>query len=227
MGSILAFIPARGGSKRIPGKNIKLFAGKPLIAYSIEFAKSCSEIDRIIVSTDDNEIKEISESFGAEVIIRPKEISDDFSPTAEAAQHSLSVLESQNYFPEIVITLQPTNPLRNPSILPDLIKIFRDEKPDSVITVSKNHHKYGFIENKKFIPQNYTPGTRSQDLKQLYFENGLLYLTQPSLIRAGEIFGKNMYPYEIDNISGYIDIDTPLEFEMAEFLYNKNKENYI
>lgn len=226
MSSILAFIPARGGSKRIPGKNIKLFLGKPLIAYSIEYAKKCSEVDKVIVSTDDADIKAVSENYGAEVILRPEEISGDFSPTAAAAKHALEVLEQNNYHPEIVLTLQPTNPLRRPSDLPRAIRIFREENPGALITVSKNNRKFGVIKDKRFNAQNYIPGTRSQDLEQLYFENGLLYLTSPELIKRGEIFGNDIYPMEVEDIGGYIDIDEPEEFAVAEIVYNKFKQNY-
>jgi N-acylneuraminate cytidylyltransferase len=226
LSSILAFIPARGGSKRIPGKNIKPFLGKPLIAYSIEYAKKCSDVDKVVVSTDDDEIKAVAEKLGAEVIMRPEDISGDFSPTAEAAKHTLEVLEKNNYHPEIVITLQATNPLRKLSILPEAIKIFKEEKPGALITVSKNNRKLGAIKNKRYLAQNYIPGTRSQDLEQLYFENGLLYLTSPELIRRGEIFGNDIYPMEVNDIGGYIDIDEPDEFEVAEIVYNKFKQNY-
>ena len=112
--NVLAIIPARGGSKRIPYKNIQNLAGKPLIAHTIIAAKKSKVIDKIVVSTDDKKIAKISEAYGIEVpFLRPKNISKDNSPTIEAVKHTLEFLRTnQDYIPDMIIILQPTSPLR-------------------------------------------------------------------------------------------------------------------
>src|SRR3989344_1132419 len=109
---ILAIIPARGGSKGIPGKNIKLLAGKPLIAHSIEAARNSRFINRVIVSTDDEHIANAARKYGAEIIMRPKELAEDKTPMDPVLQHAVEFLEKENYIPEAVMLLQPTSPLR-------------------------------------------------------------------------------------------------------------------
>src|SRR5687768_13013015 len=132
---IVAIIPARGGSKRLPGKNIKQLCGNPLIYYSITVAKLSQYVDRVIVSTDDNLIANISLNLGAEVIRRPETLSTDTAKTASALKHVLSELTKENYIPDCVITLQTTNPLRPLKILEDSIEKFYSELDiDSLLT---------------------------------------------------------------------------------------------
>ncbi len=157
----IAIIPARGGSKRLPNKNIMLLGGIPLLAHSILYAKANSEIiDEIYVSTDDENIKKIALQYGAKVIDRPENISGDFEPTASALKH---VIENTDEV-ENVILLQPTNPLRPENLLREAFTIFQENNCDSLFTVSPNRHKLGKITNQKFEPFNYTIGQRSQDL---------------------------------------------------------------
>ena len=137
--NVLAIIPARGGSKRIPYKNIQNLAGKPLIAHTIIAAKKSKVIDKIVVSTDDKKIAKISEAYGIEVpFLRPKNISKDNSPTIEAVKHTLEFLRTnQDYIPDMIIILQPTSPLRTTRSIDNAIKILRKSKSSCVITVSK------------------------------------------------------------------------------------------
>jgi CMP-N-acetylneuraminic acid synthetase len=114
---ILAIIPARGGSKTIPGKNIREIHGKPLIAWTIEPALECKFLDKIVVSTDDPKISEISKKYGAEVpFLRPKKISEDNSPTIDALIYTIDSLKNIGHNPEIIVLLQPTSPLRTVKI---------------------------------------------------------------------------------------------------------------
>lgn len=215
----IAIIPARGGSKRLPQKNIKLLGEIPLLAHSILYAKANKEIiDDVYVSTNDDEIKKIALEFGAKVISRPESISGDLEPTVSALKNVLEQIADEV---ENVILLQATNPLRPQNLLKEAFEIFQKEKYNSLFTVSKNHQKFGKIINKKFIPFNYEIGQRSQDLEPLFFENGLLYITKAVLIMKNIIIDENAFPFKIDSIFAGVDIDTQEDFDYAEYLYQK------
>lgn len=222
MNKTIAIIPARGGSKRLPGKNILPLGGKPLIAHSIEFAKNHSFIDEVYVSTDDAEIKKIALEYGANVVDRPISISGDYEPTITALQHVLEVVGS---VVENVILLQATNPLRPKKLLEEAFSIFKDNKCDSLFTVSRDEHKLGKIQDNIFVPFNYKIGQRSQDLEPLYFENGLLYIAKANLIQQGILMYKNSFPMEVNHPFANVDIDTQEDFNYAEYLYNKNHKS--
>jgi CMP-N-acetylneuraminic acid synthetase len=215
----IAIIPARGGSKRLPNKNILLLGKYPLLVHSILFAQANNEIiDEIYVSTDDEKIKAIALQFGTKVIDRPEAISGDLEPTITTLQH---VLQSINEEVENVVLLQPTNPLRPQNLLKQCFEKFIDTNSDSLFTVSQNHHKLGKISNDKFVPFNYEIGQRSQDLEPLYFENGLLYITKGKAILDNKIITENAFPYLVNHIFANVDIDTKEDFDYAEYLCNK------
>ncbi|WP_396146732.1 cytidylyltransferase domain-containing protein [Flavobacterium sp.] len=217
----IAIIPARGGSKRLPNKNILNLDEIPLLVHSIKYAQvNNAIIDAVYVSTNDEKIKEISLHYGAQVIDRPDTISGDLEPTITTIQHALSVLGSTI---ENVILLQPTNPLRPENLLKECFEKFENTNCDSLFTVSSNHHKLGKIVEEKFIPFNYEIGQRSQDLDPLYFENGLLYITKASCILNGNIISKNALPYLVDHVFSKVDIDTQEDFDYAEFLIRNSK----
>lgn len=215
----IAIIPARGGSKRLPQKNIKLLGDIPLIAHSILFAQANFKIiDEIYVSTDDSDIKKIAIEFGAKVIDRPKNISGDLESTVSALKH---VLEQIGNGVENIILLQPTNPLRPQDVLKEAFECFQSRHCDSLFTVSRNYHKLGKISDTKFQPFNYTVGQRSQDLEPLFFENGLLYIAKASLILDDIIITESAFPFEVNHIFANVDIDTQADLEYAEYLYQK------
>ena len=217
----IAIIPARGGSKRLPGKNLMLLGGLPLIAHSILYAKANSNvINAVFVSTDDPEIKKIALEYGAEVIDRPAHLAGDHEPTVTALKHVLESLETK---PETVILLQPTNPLRPEKLLQQAFELYEKKNCESLFTVTRSHHKLGKIENNRFVPFNYKPGQRSQDLEPLYFENGLLYICKSDLILEETIISENAYPLLVEHAFAGIDIDTAEDFDYAEYLYQKNK----
>lgn len=217
----IAIIPARGGSKRIPEKNIQLFGGLPLLAHSIQYALANSEIiDELYVSTDDESIKRIALSYGAKVIDRPEALSGDLEPTVSAMRH---VLESLEENVENVVLLQATNPLRPDNLLKESFEIYQKENCDSLFTVTRNHQKFGKIKDNKFHPFNYSIGQRSQDLEPLFFENGLLYITKATLILEDTIISKNAYPLNVNHIFANIDIDTPEDMDYAEYLFQRHK----
>ncbi|MFH7018008.1 cytidylyltransferase domain-containing protein [Flavobacterium sp. FlaQc-47] len=218
----IAIIPARGGSKRLPHKNVKILDGIPLLAHSIIYAQANSKIiDEVYVSTDDYAIKKVAISFGAKIIDRPKSLSGDLQPTVSALKH---VIEELGETVENVILLQPTNPLRPENLLKDAFEIYEKEDYDSLFTVTRNHQKFGKMEHKKFIPFNYKIGQRSQDLEPLFYENGLLYITKAALILENIIISEVALPFEIDHIFAKIDIDTQEDFDYAEWIITKNKK---
>lgn len=213
----IAIIPARGGSKRIPEKNIKLFAGLPLLAHSILYAQQNETlIDEIYVSTDIIEIKKIAIQYGAKVIDRPEHLSGDLEPTITALKHVLESIDCSDV--ESVVLLQPTNPLRPQDLLKQAFEIYNNSNCDSLFTVSRNHQKFGKIIGHKYHPFNYNIGQRSQDLEPLYFENGLLYITKADLILKDIIISENAYPLEVDHVFAKVDIDTFEDLDYADFI---------
>ncbi|SEO49115.1 N-acylneuraminate cytidylyltransferase [Flavobacterium sp. CF108] len=219
MNKTIAIIPARGGSKRIPEKNIQFLGELPLLTHSILYAKENNEvIDDVYVSTDDAEIKKIALQFGAKVIDRPISLSGDLEPTVSALKH---VLQSINSDVENVVLLQATNPLRPQNLLKEVFEKYQNDNLDSIFTVSRNHQKFGKIVNNKFQPFNYTIGQRSQDLEPLFFENGLLYISKASLILKDIIISENAFPFEVNHIFAQIDIDNSDDLDYARYFYQK------
>jgi CMP-N-acetylneuraminic acid synthetase len=211
----IAVIPARGGSKRLPGKNILLLDGIPLIAHSIREAQRHAFIREVFVSTDDAEIKKIALSYGATVIDRPVHLSGDEEPTVTALRH---VVENISYPVDTVFLLQATNPLRPTNLIDGAFTIFKESGSDSLMTVTRNHQKLGRIKDNVFIPFNYSVGQRSQDLEPLYFENGLLYIIKSEVVLAEKIMGEKHFPMIVEHPFAHIDIDTREDFDYAACL---------
>ena len=220
MNKIIAIIPARGGSKRLPNKNTLLLGGIPLLAHSILYAQANSAIiDEVFVTTNDKEIKKVALQLGAKVIDRPDAISGDLEPTITALQH---VMSSLDFEVENCVVLQPTNPLRPKNLLHDCFQKYQELKIESLFTVTRNHQKFGTISNNKFSPFNYKIGQRSQDLEPLFFENGLLYITNSKSIKKGEIITENAFPFVTNHIFAQVDIDTQEDFDYAEYLFKNS-----
>ena len=220
MSKTIAIIPARGGSKRLPKKNIKVLGQLPLLAYSILYAKKHDFIEEVIVSTDCPDIKNTALKYGAKVIDRPLQISGDYEPTVTALAHVLENLEDKV---EHVVLLQATNPLRPLELLNQAFQKFLSNNCNSLFTVTRDYHKLGTIAKDCFIPFNYTPGQRSQDLEPLFYENGLLYITKADLIKKNEIISKDAIPFIVDHPFSQVDIDTQDDFDYAEYLIEKHK----
>lgn len=224
---IVAIIPARGGSKGLPRKNIKPLLGKPLVAWTIEQAKNSKYVDKIIVSTDDREIAEISRKYGAEVpFLRPKELAMDESPTIDAIFHALEVLRTGNYNPNVVVLLQPTSPLRNAEDIDNAIKLFRDSDCESVVSVCEVEHPpyWSFkIEEKCLRPlfdKRYLR-MRRQDLEEAYIPNGAIYVSTPqTLYKYKGFYCNHTIPY-IMPVERSVDIDNEIDFMLAELLMRK------
>ena len=216
--NILVIIPARGGSKRLPRKNIKELAGKPLLTYSIEYAQQQIEGD-VLVSTDDEEIAQIARKHGAEVQLRPAELAMDDTPTIDVLKQLLSTVEKEYDF---VVLLQPTNPLRPETLFQEAWTLLQKEGGRSLLTVSLNQHKLGKINNGVFMPTSYNFGERSQDLSPLYYENGLIYISSTSLIKKGILMNERSVPMIVNHTYSSVDIDTELDWNWAEFLIQQN-----
>ena len=217
-------IPARGGSKRFPGKNIHLLNGIPLIGHSVRFSLKNSVIVGTYVSTDSEEIKQISKNAGAEIIDRPAEFAGDHATTASAMKHAVQYLMDRGVEFDYVVLLQATNPLRPKNLLNEAIEIIEKGGYSSLFTVSRSEKKLGKIIDGKFVPWNYTFGMRSQDMEPLFYENGLLYITSKELLLQEIIEGKDAYPMVVDHPYGEVDIDTVEDFHYAEYILNQYKD---
>lgn len=218
----IAIIPARGGSKRLANKNVLLLGDLPLIAHSILEAKKYPEIiGDVYVTTDDDTIREIALSFGAKVIERPEHLAGDEEPTVTALKH---VLESISDEVEAVFLLQPTNPFRPVGLIEEAYALYLKKGADSLMTVTRNHQKFGKIVDDLFVPFNYVVGQRSQDLEPLYFENGLLYIIASGVIKQEKIMGSKAVPMIVDHLFASVDIDTADDFDYAQYVYQTTQK---
>ena len=227
---ILAIVPARSGSKGIKKKNIKLFKGKPLIYWSIEVALKSKYINRVLCSTDTDEIGDIAKSCGAEVpFLRPSNISGDLSTDFEFMDYTLrKLLIIENYKPDIIVQLRPTYPTRSLKILDETIKIFIENKSkfDSLRTVilnEKSPYKMYSIKNNYLIPLfksinniNEPYNKCRQELPNTYLHNGYIDIIKyNTIINLKSMTGNNIYPY-VMNKNEYHDIDTIYDWNKAE-----------
>ena len=221
--TFLAIIPARGGSKRLPRKNVLDLNGKPLIAYSIEAGLKSKYIDKVIVTSDDDEILTISERYGADTIKRPDELASDTATTFDAIKHAMENCERYDY----IILLQPTSPLRNEKHIDEAIELLELKKADAVVSVCKMDHSplwsntlsdslsmTGFLKDEAL-------NQRSQDLEEYYRINGAIYICNTGKLLEEESFflKEKIFAYKMDRESS-IDIDTKIDFKMAEILIN-------
>lgn len=229
MKKILALIPARAGSKRIPNKNIKLLAGKPLIAYTIECAKKSKYINRIVVSTDSEDIASVARQYGAEVpFLRPKEISQENSTEMQFFEHALDWFsKNENYEPDLIVLLYPTSPFRKPESIDKAIEeMLKHPEADSLRSIklcSEHPYKMWTIENgylKPFVKsENSNIHTFSYQLfPKVYIQNASIYITKPSTIKNKKSpVGDIVVPFVMEEIES-LDINTPLDFKFAEML---------
>ena len=218
-------IPARGGSKRFPGKNIYPLAGKPLLAHSIEYSRRVLPDTEVYVSTDSEEIAAVARKYGAVVIKRPVELSGDLCSSDVVLQHAATELLSLRKEFDYMIHIQATNPLRPEGMMGEALRIIELEKCDSLFAVTPQVRKLGHLAEGRFIPWNFTFGQRSQDMETLYFENGLLYISHRDLILNGRIRGDSLYSLIVDHPFGFLDIDTREDFELVEYYFEKYKSH--
>lgn len=227
---MLAVIPARGGSKGVPGKNIKELVGKPLIAYTIEAAIESNIFKKIIVSTDSSQIAKIAINYGAEVpFLRPDEISGDLTSSDDVILHALSYYQQQGIGYDEVCKLQPTSPLRTSRHLQEAYQLFCQKRADFLVSVCECEHSplwSGIIGDDlsldNFISEEAKRACR-QDLPTYYRLNGAIYMAKTRQFYENRSFlGKNSVAY-IMSQEDSVDIDSELDFSVAELIKRKNK----
>jgi CMP-N,N'-diacetyllegionaminic acid synthase len=231
---VVAVITAREGSKGLPNKNIKMLLGKPLIYYTIKAALGSKFIDRVIVSTDGKEIAKIAKKYGAEVpFLRPAHLATDTAHTPPVVEHAISYLEKEEgYKVDIVVTLQPTNPLRTTEHIDLGIKKFLNAKTDSLAGVKeafppwwlfrpKGDKIVSFIKFKKGInPYN----LERQQLPKVYQPNGAVYITKRNYLkRSNSVINPKSCAYLLMDEESSLDIDTPRDFKVTEQVLKMRK----
>jgi CMP-N-acetylneuraminic acid synthetase/spore coat polysaccharide biosynthesis predicted glycosyltransferase SpsG len=217
----LVIIPARGGSKGIPRKNIRYLNGKPLIAYSIETAKQSKYVDKIIVSTDDNEIATIAEKYGAEIILRPEHLASDEVPLDPVIYDVVEKLENQGIFFDYIVTIQPTSPLLKTKTLDKVIETLVNGDYDTVLTAVDDRHLAWTKENEVFIPK-YKERKNRQYLPPEYRETGAILASKRSVITQDNRIGQRVTLYEVDKYES-VDIDSPMDWWIAEKILKRKK----
>jgi len=225
MSTVLAVIPARGGSKGIPRKNVRLLAGKPLIAWTIKAASQSQMLTRVIVSTDDAEIAQVAREWGAETpFLRPPELAQDMTPGMDPILHAINWLwQYEGYAPDYVMSLQPTSPLRTVDDINSAIQLVLDKQGKAVVSVNQvAYHPYGM----KRIDANgclsdFMPGkavVRRQDLPQVYALNGAIYLARRELLLNHQTwYGNQTFAY-VMSTERSLDIDTLWDWRLAELV---------
>jgi CMP-N-acetylneuraminic acid synthetase len=225
-----AFIFARGGSKGVPGKNIRDLGGKPLLAHSIKIAQEINEISRIFVSTDDQEIANVGIEYGAEIIKRPAKLAQDDSPEWHAWRHAIKWAEDKGINFDIFLSLPTTAPLRNEK---DIIKCLKnlDEDTDIVVTMTETtrspwfnmvREEDGYL---KFVVEDEMHYNRRQDTPRIYDMTTVAYVTRTPFIRkASRVFDGRVKGVLIPPERA-LDIDTELDFSFAEFLMAQKKNS--
>jgi len=221
----LAIIPARGGSKRLPRKNVLDLAGKPLIVWSIEAGLQSKYIDKVVVSSDDEEILNISKKTGAEILKRPEILASDTASTFDAIKHTINNVKGYEY----VVLLQATSPLRSAKQIDQAIELLEEKNADAVVSVCEMEHSPLWsntlddsLSMENFLPEEIL-NKRSQDLETYFRLNGAIYIckTEKFLEEKSFFFKKNIFAYVMSREYS-VDIDEEIDFKMAEVLINEN-----
>lgn len=234
---ILALIPARGGSKGVPKKNIKLLAGKPLINYTIEVGLTCAEIAKLVVSTDSQEIADVSKAAGAEVpFLRPAELATDSSPSIDTVIHAVEFYAKTGYYFDAVCLLQPTSPFRTQKDIKQAIATFVEKEADSLISVRKVPHQFnphwifepniddGFL---KIATGESEIITRRQALPPAYYRDGSIYLVKTDvLLKKRSLYGERIAFFLSEN-SIFVNIDTMEDWNQAEAMATSMKNKSV
>lgn len=226
--TFLAIIPARGGSKRLPRKNLLDLAGKPLITWTIEAALKSNYLDEVMVTTDDQEIADTAQHYGAAVpFLRPADLASDTATTFDVIKHSVDFYAAAGKTFDFVVLLQPTSPLRAAAHIDDALQLIESKKADAVISVTEMSHSplwsntlpanddmSGFLRDE-------VKNKRSQDLETYYRLNGATYICRTNrLLEEKSFFIKeNIFAYRMSKESS-VDIDNKIDFDFAEFIMN-------
>ena len=220
----LGVIPARGGSKRIPGKNLAPLRGRPLLDYTLEAARGANRLATVVVSTDSEEIARHARSCGASVpALRPALMASDSSPTVEAIRHATQMYQSTHgKSPDAVVILQPTSPFRTSAHIDEAVQLFEFSRADTVTSVRavRDHPYWTWRREGAQLVPFFSLEEMAMDrhlLPDALAENGAIYVVKCDLVLAGAIYGSCTVPYPMDEFAS-LDIDTPDDLAWAEFL---------
>lgn len=225
---IAAIIPARGGSKGIPRKNLKPLAGKPLISYTIKAALKSQYLDRVIVSTDDEEIAAVSKQYGAEVLRRPGKLATDKAKVIDVVLQVFEALSREKYQAQVMVLLQPTSPLRSAKEIDEAVEMFLKSKSEFLVSVhqieSPPHWTFA-LSGGHLMPifgWRYLK-LRKQEVPKMYMPNGAIYISRPETIkRYNGFYSAQTLPYIMPREKS-IDIDEEIDLKFAEFLLKKQE----
>ena len=221
---VLGLVPARGGSKGVPRKNVKMLAGRPLLEYTARAAAASGVLDRVVLSTDSEEIAEVGTRVGLEVpFMRPAALAADDTPMLAVVRHAIEALDERGWRAEIVVLLQPTSPLRRPEHVSAAVRLLRDTNADSVVTVVElpRHLSPDYvmkIEDGRLRP--FLAGgaaiTRRQDARPAYVRDGTVYVCwRRTIERFDSLYGEDCRPLLIDAADA-LSIDSPADWAAAE-----------
>ena len=224
----LGVIPARGGSKGIPNKNVMLIDGRPLLAYTADAARQSSRLSRTILSTDDERIAETARSLGIDVpFLRPGTLAGDDTPMLPVLQHALDAMRDAGLDADAVVLLQPTSPLRRGEHIDAALELLESSGADSVVSVVEVPHQYNplsvlRLDGGRLRPFLDAPRiSRRQDKPQVFARSGPAVLAvRSAIIRAGSLYGDDSRPL-VMRVADSIDIDTPFDVELAEWLLSR------
>ncbi len=223
---IIGLIPARGGSKGVPRKNIAPLCGKPLIWYTIHAATQSKLLHSCYVSTEDDEIARVAERYNVPVIERPKRLATDKAPTLPVIQHAFRTIEKRlGRRVDAVVLLQPTTPFRKAADIDAAIRLFLRKRANSVVSVSEVPAHYSPYKQLKpaggtLVPFTGTDTPRRQDAPPTYYRNGEVYVTRRDVLLSGSMYGDSPLPL-IEKKPHRVNIDTPEDMLYAEFLLKK------
>lgn len=228
---MLAVIPARGGSKGLPGKNVRPLCGKPLIGYTIDAALAAKTITRVIVSTDDPEIAEVAVRLGAEVpFLRPSELASDTAQAIDTYIHTLDLLaRDEGYVADALVALLPTAPLRTPADIDGAVRVYRDKAADSVVSYFPSPYpiewfrRIGEDGQLQLVSDLALPDNRQRS-EQHYLPNGAVYVFRCSMLKEQRVYYTDRsYAYLMPRERS-VDIDDQIDFALAEFLLAQRKQ---
>ena len=225
----MGIIPARGGSKGIPRKNIKKIAGKPLLAYTAKAALGSSYISRVVLSTEDQEIRQVGNELGLEIpFIRPDNLAQDNTPSLPVVQHVLVMLERQeNYKPDLIVLLQPTSPLRTSKHIDEALELFINQNADSLVSVTEVPHNmkpYSVMKSKKngtivpFLIYEENKNIRQQKPKFFARNGAAIYIsTYECIMKNNSLYGSKILPYFMKKEDSF-DLDDEIDWKIMESL---------
>ncbi len=223
MGIHIAVVPARGGSKGVPWKNLRQIGHKPLIAHTIEEAKKSKHIDKVVVSTDSEKIAKIAKEWGAEVpFLRPKELADDKTPLAAVIHHFLQWANNQGWSIEALVILEPTSPLRTARDIDNAINLFHQKQADTVISVEKDTSLWWTKDEKELGKPLQRDRVNRQYMMPKYKENGAIFVAKPEVVTPETTIGKKVVLYEMP-LDRSIDVNTFWDLWLADITLRRVK----